>query len=110
MLIDATRSLIVRSFSTRGETRFDDANEAGGSLRRGAEQTLRLVERVLAFSRDRASLLWSQRRRDPNFWRARWIKRAMIAIAVVAFCLYVGVVALMYFTQRSLMYFPETIH
>ena len=31
-------------------------------------------------------------------------------IAVVALCLYVGTAAMLYFTQRSLMYFPDTIH
>ena len=30
--------------------------------------------------------------------------------AIVALCLYVGVAAVLYLTQRSLMYFPETIH
>jgi fermentation-respiration switch protein FrsA (DUF1100 family) len=31
-------------------------------------------------------------------------------IAVVAVCLYVGAAALLYVKQRSLMYFPETVH
>jgi fermentation-respiration switch protein FrsA (DUF1100 family) len=31
-------------------------------------------------------------------------------IAAIAVCLYVGFAAMVYFAQRSLMYFPETIH
>jgi len=30
--------------------------------------------------------------------------------AIIALCLYAGVAAVLYLTQRSLMYFPETIH
>ena len=31
-------------------------------------------------------------------------------IAIIALCLYVGVAAVLYVTQRSLLYFPETVH
>lgn len=30
--------------------------------------------------------------------------------AIIAFCVYVGIAFVLYLTQRSLMYFPETIH
>ena len=33
-----------------------------------------------------------------------------MGLAAVALCLYVGFAALLYFTQRSLMYFPDTSH
>jgi fermentation-respiration switch protein FrsA (DUF1100 family) len=34
----------------------------------------------------------------------------LIGIAAVVLCLYLGMSAVLYFTQRSMMYFPETIH
>jgi hypothetical protein len=34
----------------------------------------------------------------------------MTAILVSLLCVYAGVLAMLYFTQRSLLYFPETIH
>jgi uncharacterized protein len=33
-----------------------------------------------------------------------------MAIGVIAICFYVGFAAILYFTQRSLMYFPDTAH
>jgi len=45
--------------------------------------------------------------------RAVWMPYAMIAIksiVVVVLCLYVGAALWLYIAQRSLMYFPETIH
>jgi fermentation-respiration switch protein FrsA (DUF1100 family) len=44
--------------------------------------------------------------------RAVWLPWAMIALkgaAVVAVVLYLGTAAMLYFTQRSMMYFPETL-
>src|SRR5271169_888173 len=44
--------------------------------------------------------------------RAVWAPWAMIAlkgVAVVAILLYLGMAAILYFTQRSMMYFPETL-
>jgi len=44
---------------------------------------------------------------------AVWLSYAFIAlkwIAAILFCLYLGTAAILYFAQRSLMYFPETIH
>ena len=45
--------------------------------------------------------------------RAVWVPWAMIALkvaAVVLVILYVGMAAILYFSQRSMMYFPETVH
>ena len=35
---------------------------------------------------------------------------ALAWIGIIAVCLYVGLAAMIYFAQRSLMYFPETVH
>lgn len=45
--------------------------------------------------------------------RALWMPWAMIALkiaAVVAVCLYLGMGTIVYFTQRSMMYFPDRAH
>jgi fermentation-respiration switch protein FrsA (DUF1100 family) len=45
--------------------------------------------------------------------RAVWMPWAIIAlksVAVVAICLYVGMAAVLYFKQRSMMYFPDPAH
>jgi hypothetical protein len=34
----------------------------------------------------------------------------VIGITIVLFCLYLGMTAMLYFAQRSMMYFPETVH
>lgn len=41
---------------------------------------------------------------------ARYAMAALKWTAIIALCLYVGTAALLYLRQRSLMYFPETIH
>jgi fermentation-respiration switch protein FrsA (DUF1100 family) len=45
--------------------------------------------------------------------RAVWMPWAMIAlksIAILAICLYLGMAAVLYFKQRSMMYFPDPVH
>jgi uncharacterized protein len=45
--------------------------------------------------------------------RAVWMPWAVIALKVcgaIAVCLYLGMAAMLYFTQRSMMYFPDTAH
>ncbi len=42
-----------------------------------------------------------------------WLAFALGALkwsAIAAVCVYLGVIAILYFAQRSMMYFPETIH
>jgi uncharacterized protein len=100
--------LIVLFFSAQQEAKtVDDASQSGGAMHRG--ETARLfIERALAVSRGFAARVW--RKKKP---RGSAVSRAMtvlIWIAIIALCLYVGFAAMLYFTQRSLMYFPETIH
>jgi uncharacterized protein len=51
---------------------------------------------------DRAARAWSN--------RPAWAVTALVGTAIVLACLYVGLAAILYVTQRSMMYFPETIH
>ena len=62
---------------------------------------------MIAAAGDLAAYVWSK----PS--RAVWVPWAMIALkvaAVVLVILYVGMAAILYFSQRSMMYFPETVH
>jgi uncharacterized protein len=63
-------------------------------------QALAQAQRVTARVRQIA------KRRAPSALMIMLLQYAVLAI----FCLYVGFAVLLYFTQRSLMYFPETIH
>jgi uncharacterized protein len=65
------------------------------------------VQRLIAAAGDLAAHVWSK----PS--RAVWMPWAMLALKVAAVLLvivYVGMAAVLYFSQRSMMYFPETVH
>jgi uncharacterized protein len=80
----------------------------GAGLRRlGAEKLRRAVELLRGAAGPLTARAW------PGALRMRLGARTMTVvgwIAVIALALYVGVAATMYFAQRSLMYFPETVH
>jgi uncharacterized protein len=90
--------------SSRDES-TDPAPDRGGEARGGIGDGLRVfVRRVEALRRQVARRVW------PNAPWASSAKTALMAIAAVLICLYVGLAAILYFAQRSMMYFPETIH
>jgi fermentation-respiration switch protein FrsA (DUF1100 family) len=63
--------------------------------------------REMAASKRLLGRLWQK------LTRTRSGSRTMLALAwtaVIALCLYVGVAAMIYLVQRSLMYFPDTAH
>jgi len=62
---------------------------------------------VLAVARDWLLSTWA-RRRDGLL--SPWTLRAFAIAAVVLLALYLMLVAILYFAQRSIMYLPETIH
>src|SRR5580704_15523317 len=94
----------ARSIETADETKTGDAGEA---MHRGAEKARRWVVRALAAARALAMRAW------PGKPRTRSASRTMNAlgwIAVIALVVYVGFAAIVYLAQRSLMYFPDTVH
>ncbi len=102
----------MRSLSARDEARISDANKGGGATRHVAEKAQQVAWRALAFMRNLVALASSKMPRRHGT-RGKWGSRAMTVlpwIAVIVFCLYAGATATIYFAQRSLMYFPETIH
>ena len=46
----------------------------------------------------------------PHARSASYARRMLIGTAITALCIYLGVAAVLYATQRSLMYFPDTSH
>jgi len=92
----------VQLLSARRKESIGDAGECGGEAGPGGEPWRRHAERAIGQIREFAA-------------RVRPVKSpgamtALIGIGIAALCLYIGFAALLYFTQRSLMYFPETIH
>jgi uncharacterized protein len=90
------------------------AADARERARRAAESAGEFIQRALtasgewfAAAREFTSRAWREHK-DRNW--VSWVMTALIWIAVVFFCLYLGVAAILYFAQRSMMYFPETIH
>lgn len=73
----------------------------------GAVVAQAFVQRRLAVSRAFAARAWTNESRA--LWLP-WARMTLICIAVVLFCFYLGMTAILYFTQRSKMYFPETVH
>jgi fermentation-respiration switch protein FrsA (DUF1100 family) len=83
---------------------------AGGNTAEAGATRLRARNREpLLFRRAKAlaARLWRRERRPA------WVSHAIIAlmaVVVVFLCAYLGFAAMLYVTQRSMMYFPETMH
>jgi pimeloyl-ACP methyl ester carboxylesterase len=87
--------------------RFLSSYQQGGwreAVHRGIENARYFIRVAVILADDFSLRVWPRRHRP------RWLPRAMIAIAGAALCLYLGLAAVIYFTQRSLMYFPDTAH
>jgi hypothetical protein len=87
--------------------RFLSSYQQGGSgeaVHRGIENARYFIRIAFILVDDFSLRVW------PRRYRPRWLARAMMAIAGAALCLYLGLAVVLYFTQRSLMYFPDTAH
>jgi hypothetical protein len=108
MPIETTRDVSVDSVSADQE---DAVVERAGAAQRAVAKVRRYA--WLAFAISREIVAWAWEAAWETLSRARAGKRTMTvmtAILVSLLCVYAGVLAMLYFTQRSLMYFPETIH
>jgi fermentation-respiration switch protein FrsA (DUF1100 family) len=81
------------------QTRAGSGDERANAMQAGLAKARGAVTRALATA---GALLSRLRRRHP------WTMTVLGAIAVIVFCLYVALTAVIYFSQRSLMYFPDT--
>lgn len=96
----------MRSAAARREASVDGAGKTGAHAdatgwQRFAAQALTAGRRLVARARQ------SRRPRVPSVFYAMTVVKWT---AIIALCLYVGLAAMLYVTQRSLMYFPDTVH
>jgi uncharacterized protein len=108
MPIENTRDLIVRSLSADEE---NAVVERAGTAQRVVAKVRRFAWLALAVAREIVAWAWDVS--SETFSRLRASKRTMtvlMGIVIGALCIYAGVLAMLYVTQRSLMYFPETVH
>jgi pimeloyl-ACP methyl ester carboxylesterase len=91
--VDTARRLFDRALA--------DAANPRDAIRRGIDTAQHWFDRAITAARDWRNL------RAPSFSS---VKPMLIWLLIIIACIYVGLAAVLYFAQRSLMYFPETIH
>ncbi len=110
--------------TTHGAARELTASRAAESSDAGARGSAMFMHAVTLtgrdMARDLARRLWAQTValwRDRPLWLRRGKRRAgsrkmtvLAWLAAIAASLYLGFAAMLYFAQRSLMYFPDTVH
>jgi len=96
-----------RSLSFRRDARIANPRRRGGAgFHAVGDAARQFLRRALTVSSQLAARAWPW---PGGPWGAR-AKAALKWIAVVLLCFYFALGALLYFTQRSLMYFAETVH
>jgi pimeloyl-ACP methyl ester carboxylesterase len=106
MPIDTTTDTVHPLAATR-ETGAGDDFASGGTMQAGWEKARRVLAQTLAACGWLISQIRARKR------RARSSARTMTVagwIAIIALALYAGLTVTVYFAQRSLMYFPDTVH
>jgi len=71
-------------------------------------ERLRIATEPLGVAGGLIASAWRTAR--PRMLSISYVAALLKWTAIIALCFYVGVAAVLYVTQRSLMYFPETIH
>jgi fermentation-respiration switch protein FrsA (DUF1100 family) len=100
--------IIMRFVSADQEETAGDGQSTGAWRRRG-DQARRMVQQMLRLALLAAAdgIAWLQaKKRTPA---GRRVMAALMWLGVAVLCIYIGAAAVLYFTQRSLMYFPETV-
>src|SRR5580692_804679 len=108
MPVETTRDVSVDSVSAdqegAGVERTGAAQRAVAKVRRFAWLALAVAREIVAWAWEAA---WETLSRT---WASKRAMTVLMAILVSVLCVYAGVLAMLYVTQRSLMYFPETVH
>ncbi len=105
MPIETTTDAIAPSHAPPQDRAVGDGGKRGGMAR--AVETVRLgLFRTGGALRSLVARVLP----DTPTRRTKYAMLTLLGIGIIALCLYVGLAATLYFTQRSLMYFPETIH
>jgi uncharacterized protein len=106
--IPAAGDLTVRSVTVRQEASIDDAGKMRARAHLDANGRQWFGGRALAAGR--RLFARGRRSRGPRTLSVFYAMTVVKWTAIIALCLYVGVAAVLYVTQRSLMYFPDTVH
>jgi alpha-beta hydrolase superfamily lysophospholipase len=107
MTIETTPDEAAPPLATPRAARIGNAKKPSGGSHAPLENARRFVGHALVTTRALAARAW------PKMPRPRSVSRTMTAlgwIAVIALALYVGLTTMVYLAQRSLMYFPDTLH
>jgi uncharacterized protein len=104
MTIETTTGVVARPVTTPEATTI---GQAGDATNPDAGKIRLLVARLLAAARLLATRVWPS---EPRTLAASRTMTILGWLTVIAICLYVGLAAVIFVAQRSLMYFPETIH
>jgi hypothetical protein len=108
MPIETTKDVSVHSLAADQK---DAVGERAGAAQRAIAKVRRFAWLALAVTREIVAWGWEAAREKLSRTRAgKRTMTVMMAILVSLLCVYTGVLAMLYVTQRSLMYFPETIH
>jgi uncharacterized protein len=108
MSMETATDLTTQSLASDQE---DAVVERTGAAPSAVAKTRRFAWLALAVAREIVAWAWDVARE--TFSRIRGSKRTMMVlmgVLVSVLCVYAGVLAMLYVTQRSMMYFPETIH
>jgi fermentation-respiration switch protein FrsA (DUF1100 family) len=106
MPIETTRDFVLRSRLERNEASGGDDGETGRAASFGATAR-QFARHGFMAARGFVAKFWPKERRSRSAARAM---TTLTWLAGLAICVYVGLTAMLYFTQRSLMYFPDQAH
>jgi pimeloyl-ACP methyl ester carboxylesterase len=107
MPIETTRDPILRSLYSEREASIADETWRGETERRGDSLRGGFVQKLRAMAHPFSNKL---RHGMSRARAAPYTMTLVVIIGATALCLYVGLAAVLYFAQRSLMYFPDTAH
>jgi fermentation-respiration switch protein FrsA (DUF1100 family) len=96
----------MRPLAAQRKASIDEARKFASAAQPQSKQPL--VARVLAVCR--RLIAQARRAAGPLAHLPSNVRKLLIGIAIAALCVYVGIVSVLYVTQRSLMYFPDTSH
>jgi uncharacterized protein len=95
----------MRPLAAQRKAGIDGTSKFAGATQRKSKQPP--VARAFAVCRRLIARVWR-----PVWPRAHStrVRKALVGIGIAALCVYVGIAAVLYVSQRSLMYFPDTTH
>src|ERR1700733_3111536 len=106
MPIETTRDFVLRSRLERNEACGGDDGETGRAASFGATPR-QFARHGFMAARGFVAKFWPKERRSRSAARAM---TTLTWLAGLGICVSVGLTAMLYFTQRSLMYFPDQAH